>query len=156
MKKLQRIMVALVISSVMSVFSGCGPGMIPGTSIEATDGNLEVYDVVEKYRKGMEERDIDQIMGLVSRQYFDNAGTTHTDKDDYGYEVLREKRLPLLKENIKKIKMNFRLTRIEHSDSRARADFEVKARFLYTEGGNDGWQSMNDFNRIELVREGNS
>lgn len=132
---------------------GCGPGTIDGTEIEATPENLEIHDVVETYRRALEERDSEALVSLVSREYFENAGTTDSQDDDYGYEQLRDRVVPVLRDNIKKVRLDVRLVEIKVTGDRAMAEFEYFSRFLYTEGGKDGWISSNDFNRLEFVRE---
>jgi hypothetical protein len=133
--------------------SGCGPSVIDDSEVEATDENLEVWDVVQKYRQALEERDVDLLYTLVSREYFENSGTTDTQDDDYGYEVLREKVMPVLRDNVKKVRFEVKLKDIRTTPNRAWADFEYFARFLYTEAGKDGWVTRNDFNRLEFLRE---
>ena len=135
---------------------GCGPGLIEGTDIEATPANVDIYDVVQRYRKAVEERDVEALAALVSRDYFENAGTTDTQEDDYGFDILREKVMPVLRDNIKKVRVDMRLIEIDVDGDRAHAEFEYSARFLYSEAGKDGWISRSDFNRLELVREDGS
>lgn len=135
---------------------GCGPGMIEGTEIEATDTNVDIYDAVERYRKAIEERDVEALFSIVSREYFENSGTTDSQQDDYGFDVLREKVLPVLRDNIKKVRVDLRVTEIKVKGDRAEAEFEYFTRFLYSEAGKDGWVTRNDFDRLEFVREDGS
>lgn len=131
----------------------CGPKMIEGTQIEATDLNMEIYQVIQQYRRAMEERDVVALNAVISREYFDNQATTDTNQDDYGYDKLKEQMMPVLRDNIKKVRMDLRLMEIGVQGERAHASFEYVARFLFTEGGKDGWITKNDFNRLELVKE---
>lgn len=133
---------------------GCGPSMIDGTDIEDTEANRALFDLIESYRAAMEQRDVDALAVLLSTDYFENASTTATSKDDYGIEALRGKVLHLLDDHVKAIQFRIRLTRIEVSGDRGHADYEYWLKFLYTEGGREGWHVKNDFNRLEFVREG--
>ena len=41
--------------------SGCSAGMIGSSEVEATDENLEVYEVIEEYQRALEERDVEAL-----------------------------------------------------------------------------------------------
>ena len=60
----------------------------------------------------------------------------------------------LKKIKIKSVQYRIRLTRIEIHGDRAHADFEFWLKFLYSEGGHEGWRVKNDFNRLEFEKEG--
>ena len=112
------------------------------------------------YKAAMEARDVDAIRAMVSSRYYSNGGTTETDEDDYGYARLTEEYLPLLTQNIKAIQYQIIMRRIEIIErvkgkpTKAFADFEFFERFLYVEGGREGWNQRNDFNRLSFAREG--
>lgn len=142
----------------MSV-TGCAPANIANTEIPDTDENREIYERVMTYKSAMEARDMDAIAAMVSTRYYSNSGTTETDEDDYGYTRVVEKHLPLLVQNVKAVQYQIIMRRIEISEyidgkaSKAFADYEFFGRFLYVEGGREGWRQQNDFNRISFVRE---
>ena len=138
---------------VLSFAFGCSPTLINNSPVEATQENLAVWDKVEEYRLSMEERDVDRLMNLVSREYFDNFATTDKNEDDYGYESLRLRLAPVLRNNAKKVRVSIRLTAMKIENSRAEVQFEYTARFLISEGGRDSWESRNDFNRLVFARE---
>jgi hypothetical protein len=139
---------------------GCAPGNIGQTEIPDTDENRELFERVMAYKAAMEARDVDAIRAMVSSRYYSNGGTTETDEDDYGYARLTEEYLPLLTQNIKAIQYQIIMRRIEIIErvkgkpTKAFADFEFFGRFLYVEGGREGWRQQNDFNRLSFAREG--
>ena len=133
--------------------AGCATTMLPGTEIEETPENRAVYDLVQRYRRDIEERDVADLRKMISRDYFENGATTDDTTDDYGYDKLVADVMPILKDNIKRVKVDVRVTEIVVGERRAHAAFEYTVRFLYTEGGKEGWIASNDFNRLELVRE---
>jgi hypothetical protein len=138
---------------VLLVLAGaCAANQIDGTTIADTEENRAIYDLVQAYREAIEQRDVHLLASLISPNYFENSSTTATDVDDYGYEALREKVLPLLQDNIKAVQYRIRLTRIEVRGDRASADFEFWLKFLYAEGGREGWRVQNNFNRLEFLR----
>lgn len=136
----------------LALATACATGQIDGTSIPDTEDNRAIYDVVEAYREAVEQRDVKLIAALVSPRYFENSSTTASDEDDYGFEALREKVLPLLQDNIKAVQYRIRLTRIEVEGERGHADYEFWLKFLYSEGGREGWRVENDFNRLEFLK----
>jgi len=144
---------AMAVAALLVLATGCGTTYLEGTEIEDTPDSRAIYDVVEAYRLAVEQRDVTTLMQLISPRYFENASTTAVDSDDYGYEALRERVLPLLQDNIKAVQLRLRLTRIEIRGERAHADYEFWMKFLYAEGGREGWRAKNDFNRLEFVRE---
>jgi len=77
----------LLISALLLTI-GCAHETIPNTRIEDNASNREVVDFVEKYRKAVEARDIATLMGLASRDYFDDMGTP-SGKDDVDYDTLK-------------------------------------------------------------------
>lgn len=132
---------------------GCKSAMIEDTDIPDTVDTRAIYDRVMEYRVAMEARDVDAILAMVSRDYYENAGTTDRDTDDYGYDTLRDVVLPKLRTNIKAVQYRLLMRRIEVSKDHATADFEYFYRFKYVEGGHEAWTQKNDFNRLEFARE---
>ena len=133
--------------------AGCIGATLPNTEIPDNDDTRAIHAKVLAYKEAMESRDIDAIMALVSHRYYENAGTTETDRDDYGYEELRDAVLPRLRQNVQAIHYQVIFRRIEVDDDRAFADYEFFSRFLYSEGGRQAWDQKNDFNRLEFQRE---
>ena len=133
--------------------AGCSTALIPGTLVEDTAQNRGVHEIVEAYRTAMEKRDEDQIRELVSRQYYENASTTNKSTDDYGFDVLAERVIPKLRDNIKKIQLRILLKKVTVDGDRAFAEYEYFAKYLFSEGGQEQWKALNDFNRLDLIRE---
>ena len=136
------------------LLTGCAPSLIAGTNIEDTPENREIVGLVDTYRKAVEERDEVTLLRMVSRKYNENGSTTDTQDDDYGYGTLTDQVLPQLHDNVKEIHYRVQIRRIGRPDAEhAYAEFEFLARFLYAEGGREKWQTLNDFNRLDLVLE---
>ena len=133
--------------------TGCAGTTIPGTEVEDNVDNRAIYEQVLAYRDAMETRDTDKLLAMTSTRYYENGGTTDTEVDDYGYETLRDKVLPRLRENIKAVQYRILLRRVGVDGERAWADYEYFYRFKYVEGGREGWAQKNDFNRLEFIRE---
>jgi hypothetical protein len=61
---------------------------VPGTRIPLSDANKSVLDACEGYRLAVERQDVDALMLMAHRQYWEDSGTP-TASDDYGYDGLR-------------------------------------------------------------------
>lgn len=62
---------------------------IPGTKVADTQVNRDIIEVIENYRLAVERRDAAALLGMASKQYFEDGGTTDG-SDDYGYAQLRK------------------------------------------------------------------
>lgn len=134
--------------------SACAAGTLPNTTIPDNDETRAVYDRVQQYRTAMEARDVDGVVSMVSPRYYENSGTTDTDRDDYGFQVLHDKVLKLLRDNVLSVQYQVLLRDIQVDGDLAVADYEYFYKFKFVEGGNEGWAQRNDFNRLEFAREG--
>ena len=133
--------------------TACAPSFIAGTEVEDTPENREIVALVESYRKAVEDRDEMALLRLISRHYVENGSTTDTQDDDYGYGTLTQQVMPQLHDNVKEVQYRVQIRRIGLEPDHAWAEYEYVARFLYTEGGRERWQGLNDFNRLDFIRE---
>lgn len=145
---------AALIGVVLLAGTGCGPATLPGTDIPATKEAKAIRDRVSAYQSAMQERDVETLREMISRDYYENAGTTGTESDDYGYETLQKQVLPKLAENVQEVHYRVLLRDIDVEGERAWAEFEYFYRFKFVEGGQDGWSQQNGFNRLEFVCQG--
>ena len=132
---------------------GCGPKYIPGTQVPDRPEYREIVQLVEKYREAVEKRDIKTLQAMVSHKYYENAGTTSTSADDYGYGGLVNKVFRLLKNNVKAVQYRIHVQRVHIKGNRASAEFEYWAKVLISVGGQDRWIFDNDFDRLDFVKE---
>ena len=137
----------------LALLSACGTTFIANTEIPDTDENREIYQRVMEYREAVERRDVDAIAAMTSEKYFENAATTDRSDDDYGVETVREQLLRQLRDNVVAVQLRILMRRIDIDGDSAYADYEYYYTFKYVEGGVEGWQPKNDFNRLEFVRE---
>lgn len=133
--------------------AACGTTYIANTQIPDTEENRAIWDRITLYRKAVETRDADALLGMVSRKYYENSETTDDATDDYGYDELRDRVIADFQDNILEVQYRLLMRRIEVDDDRAFADFEFFYNFKYVEGGVTAWKTKNDFNRIEFQLE---
>jgi len=117
--------------------------------IRNTSDNAEVVELVDTYRHAVEARDVDTLRSLVSRDYYENAGTTNTTDDDYGYEGL-DNLFNILTHNVKETRLNLKVRDIRVYGDRADVVFEYAYTMLYTVGDTQRWQTERDVNRFQL------
>jgi hypothetical protein len=135
------------------MISGCATvAVIPGTTVRDTRQNREILEIVERYRRAMEERDAATLLALAHPQYYEDSGTPKGD-DDYGYQGLRDilaKRLGQLRT----LRYNIEYRKIDVEGSRAKVDIRYDASFqLATEMG-DRWERKQNDKRLELENDG--
>jgi hypothetical protein len=131
---------------------GCGHAQyLPGTNIPATEENQSIIDTIEEYRARLMDKDIEQLMLLASKKYFEDGGTPRP-TDDYGYDGLR------------KI-LNSRLLRVEsirydilykhirmRSDGRAEVEAFLNGAFELQGEVGERYRRVNDYHRFVLER----
>lgn len=111
--------------------------------------NAEVVELVDTYRHAIEARDVETLRSLVSRDYYENAGTTNTTEDDYGYEGL-DNLFNILTHNVKEARLNVKVRDIRVYGDRADVVFEYAYTMLYNVGDTQRWQTERDVNRFQL------
>ena len=102
----------------MSGMWGCTPAFVKGTDIDYTPQRQEIADFVEKYRVALEQRDFDTLKDMVSSNYYENASTTDTPEDDYGFTGFLEWSQKM-KASIKAVKYSLKLLKIEVMEKNA-------------------------------------
>ncbi len=135
------------------LLSACGPTYVTNTRIPYTAEKQELADIVEKYRVALEERDIDTLKTLISKDYYENASTTDDATDDYGYDAI-EGILADLKSQVSAAKVEIDITAIQIVGEAAIVDLSYKSHYLYSSTGEDKhWETASDKNRITFQRE---
>ncbi len=80
---------ASMIYSALVCLSSCSTHLIPHTHVEDTPQNREVLAFVNRYRTAVESRNMDAVLALASRNYFDDMGTP-IGEDDVDYDTLKK------------------------------------------------------------------
>ncbi len=149
MKNISAALAGVITLAVVS----CGPHYIDGTKIKDNPTNRSILTLVEAYRVGVEQKNVDILAQIVSTQYFENAGTTGHSSDDYGLKTVLVKVLPMLQEDIKEVFYKIEVKRIDLMGQTANVVIEYELKFHYIEGDLDGWSTKKDRHRLDLVWE---
>lgn len=107
--------------------SGCAAGVIPNTEVPDLGENRKVVEFVERYRKGMESRDFDEVLALVSERYFDENATPEDPSDDVDYDKVKD----LVAEWSRVIDLRFDIhyRAVEYEEEKIRVIFSYSASF---------------------------
>jgi hypothetical protein len=139
---------------VLAAASGCKPSLIPGTNVEDTDENRKVIEFLGKYREAVLDKNVDGIVGLCAKDYFEDNGTPDQ-ADDYGLDQLREK----LSANFAKTKdmqleiIVQQIERPEGDKGPVKVAFRYNARTLVDFPAGAKWITVTDVNRLVLRPE---
>jgi len=144
----------LLLGAAAALLASCGPAYIEGTTVPDSQENRELVKAVELYRGAVEQKDVTTLAQLVSPTYFENASSTADPGDDYGFERLIQKVLPVLADNIKQVVYKVKIDKVLVKGDEASVFFEWEMTFQYMEGGLEGWSTTKDRNRMDFAREG--
>ncbi len=157
MKSLRALTVcfALAVPFSASAF-GCSHTVIPNTDVEDTGQNRKVVEFCEKYRKAVEERDVDTLIAMASTRYFETGGNAKP-TDDIDYNGLRAYLQSKFKQT-KAIRYEIRYHRITETEDNkvVYVDFTYTASFQIPTSQGDMWHRAVRDNRLQLLREGDS
>lgn len=148
-----RALLAVCVISLLPL-TGCGPKLIPGTEIKATDDNQAIVDVLDAYRRAAEARNVEGIMKLVASDFFEDAGTPDG-ADDYAYSALEE-RLKVWADSVKQVKVAFNPKSIIISEdgntAQLRYFYDINFQLAGMAGQPDKWEHDSDFNEMTLKK----
>lgn len=150
--------IAMMCALTATLLSGCA-GRYLQSDVIHSDAKIRksadaqaVIELVETYERAMGERDHSTLIRLVSRDYYENAGTTHTTEDDYGYDgvvLLFE----VLTRHVIEARVDVKVREVRVYGERADVLFEYAYTMHYKIGEARRWQTQRDVNRIQLQRE---
>ncbi len=152
MNRLRTMVGWAVLGAALVATVGCAPKYVKGTRIEYSPQKQALADVVERYRIAMEQRDVEGLRALASRDYYENGSTTTDPSDDYGFDGL-ERVFADLKNNVKEVRYSIDIKSIDILGEAATVDLEYTGQYLFTVGERDRWETVTDKNRLTLRRE---
>ncbi len=138
---------------IIAALLGCAPSYVKGTDIEYSPERQALADIVESYRKALEERDQQTLMRLADDKYYENGSTTSEPSDDFDYKGLKRVTSDL-HELVKAVKYQIKITSIDLYDERATVDFEYEGQYLFSAGEQDKWATAADKNRLTFRKKG--
>lgn len=158
---LLRSLPCLLLAFVLAVGSmSCGgrylqsPVLAADLQLRNTPQNQMIVELIEDYQIALEERNTARIRAMVSPRYHENAGTTDTTADDYGFDGLLEL-LTLIEQHVQEMQVELQIREVSHDERRNRASviYEFGYTMRYRVEGQDMWDTGRDLNRLELKWE---
>jgi len=133
---------------------------VPGTRVPYTDANDSVLKACEDYRLAVERADVDALMLMAHKQYWEDSGTP-SGSDDYGYDGLRNvllTRLPKasdIRYSVRYVNVRQSCTGDLRPGCRAAVDVLVDASFTITDAlGKPKRPDKRDQNELVLEWDG--
>ncbi len=143
----------VVLVSVMA--TACSRAYIPNTDVEDTSPNRQVIVFCEQYRHAMEERNVAQLLKLMSPAYFEDAGNTKND-DDADYDRMHD----FLTGDFLRtsgIRYEIRYRRVTFTESsHVYVDYTYAAAWKVPGVKADEWHHKVADNRLDLVHDADS
>lgn len=138
--------------------TGCGTRHLESSLIESdakidsTEEREAILIVMEDYADALTALSLDRIRSLVSQDYYENNGTTHTTDDDYGYDGVLSL-FETLSAHVADARVRLAIREINVRDDRADVLFDYEYTMLYRVGESERWSTERDVNRVELRNE---
>jgi hypothetical protein len=124
------------------------------SQIRSSEDVDNIIVIVETYANALEGMQLDAILPMVSAEYYENAGTTDTTMDDYGFNGIFPL-LEMLSEHVLEMRVELEIKDIIVDGDRADVLCDFGLTMLYGVGESQRWQTERDVNRLQLRREAN-
>ena len=119
---------------------------------KSADANA-IVALMESYERALSDLDMDTLRDMISSDYYENAGTTHTTEDDYGYDGVVAL-FQSIADHVVEARVDVKVREVRVYGDRADVLFEYAYTMHYNVGEARRWQTQRDVNRIQLQREG--
>jgi ketosteroid isomerase-like protein len=93
----------------------CTSKKIPGTNLSDTESNRALIEMLDDYRRAVEDEDVEAIVRLLDENFSDDGGTADV-ADDMEYANVREK-LQTYFSRVKNIRLQMTFRKLERSKS---------------------------------------
>jgi hypothetical protein len=147
-RTLRLLLVTLALSAL-----ACSKVYIPNTDIEDNALNRDVVLFCEKYRHALEDKNVGQLLKLMSPAYFEDGGNTKNE-DDADFDKIRE----FLTTDFLRtagIRYEMRYRRVTFTETNhIYVDYTYAAAWKLPGVKTDEWHHKVADNRLDLVRDG--
>jgi hypothetical protein len=133
----------------------CSKPFIPNTDVEDTGENRGIIVFCEKYRHAIEDRNVAELLKLMSPGYFEDGGNSKAG-DDADYDKIRD----FLTSDFLRttgIRYEIRYRRVTLTETNhIYVDYTYAAAWKLPGIKGDEWHHQVSDNRLDLVRDGES
>jgi hypothetical protein len=134
--------------------SACTHDKIPNTEVEDTPEARDVVAFVEKYRQAVVDRDVNKLVQLASKDYYDDMGTPQGD-DDVDLDGLRERLAATFRAELLSVHYDIRYRDVTFLPTKVLVDYTYIGRFRLISPEGSRWERRLADNRMVLGREKN-
>jgi hypothetical protein len=135
--------------------SACSKNYIPNTEVEDNGENRQIILFCEQYRHAVEDKNVGQLLKMMSPAYFEDGGNTRND-DDADYERTREFLTgDFLKTSGVRYEIRYRRVTFTQTNH-IYVDYTYASAWKVPGVKNDEWHHKVADNRLDLVRDGDS
>jgi hypothetical protein len=133
----------------------CSKAFIPNTDVEDTTQNRDIVLFCERYRHAVEDKNIAQLLKLMSPSYFEDGGNTKNE-DDADFDKVREFLTgDFLRTGGLRYEMRYR--RITTTETNhIYVDYTYAAAWKVPGVKQEEWRHKVADNRLDLVRDGDT
>jgi tagatose-1,6-bisphosphate aldolase non-catalytic subunit AgaZ/GatZ len=124
----------------------------PQVRLRSTAAVSAILDVLQSYEDAVEALDLAAVHQLVSIDYYENAGTTDTTADDYGFVGVLPA-LTTLREHLREVRLRIIVRDLVVETDRAEVIFDFELTMLYQVGDHARWHTGRDVSRMQLQLE---
>lgn len=148
----------LIASLTVCLLAACGGQYVdshvfdPETRIRKSDDTIAIAQLMEEYERAVAGMDLAAVRTLISQDYYENAGTTDSTRDDYGFHGI-EAMFEALSEHVQDVDVDVAVRDIVVNGDDADVLFEYTYRMRYVVAEEGRWQTERDENRFQLKRE---
>jgi len=143
-----------LVSVLLGLF-GCAKTYIPNTDVEDVGENRKVVLFCEQYRHAVEDKNVTQLLKMMSAAYFEDGGNTKSE-DDADYDRIRE----FLTGDFLQtggIRYEIRYRRITFKQTNhVYVDYTYAAAWKIPGAKTDEWHHKVADNRLDLIRDHDS
>ena len=133
----------------------CSKMLIPNTDVEDTTQNRDVVLFCERYRHAIEDKNVPELLKVMSPGYFEDGGNTKNE-DDADYDKVRE----FLTGDFLHtggIRYEIRYRRITYTETKhVYVDYTYAAAWKLPGLKQDEWHHRVADNRLDLVKDGDA
>jgi hypothetical protein len=140
-----------LVLALTGLLAACGSRRIPGTDIKDNANTRAVVAVIDQYRAASERRDAAAVLALVSKRYFDDAGTPDP-SDDIDYGQLKN-RIADDFAKVTALRLDIGVKRIEVENDRAAAYIFYDEQYRIATRAGEVAKTSSDPHRMAFVRE---
>ncbi len=135
--------------------AACSKPYIPNTDVEDTTQNRDVILFCEKYRHALEDKNVSELLKLMSPGYFEDGGNTKNE-DDADFDKIRE----FLTGDFLRtggIRYEIRYRRVTFTQTKhVYVDYTYAAAWKLPGVKQDEWHHRVADNRLDLIPQGDT